>query len=119
MFVPRSTPEPMKQIKILFQIVCAARYPKVLQRSIFNWYGVVNRGWLDCNSGQSISFLHTTKSMNVSDLILYFLSHVMEIQNTFVDLKRTRRLEALTWDALVDEWVHTVALVTWTIEIQY
>ena len=26
--------------------------------------------------------------MNVSDLILNFLSHVMEIQNTFLDLKR-------------------------------
>ena len=57
--------------------------------------------------------------MNVSDLILYFLYHLMEMQNTFMDLKRTRRLEALTWDALVDEWVHTVALVTWTVEIQY
>ena len=26
-------------------------------------------------------------------------------------LVKTRRLEALTWDALVDEWVHTVTLV--------
>ena len=24
---------------------------------------------------------------------------------------QTRRLEALTWDALVDEWVHTITLV--------
>ena len=30
--------------------------------NVFNWYGVVNRGWLDFNSGPSISFLHTTKS---------------------------------------------------------
>ena len=52
----------MKQTKIFFQIVCATKYPKVLQLSIFNWYVVVNRGWLDCNSGPSISFLDTTKS---------------------------------------------------------
>ena len=52
----------MKQTKIFFQIVCATKYPEVLQRSIFNRYGVVNCGCLDCNSGPLISFLHTTKS---------------------------------------------------------
>ena len=32
-------------------------------------------------------------------------------------VQQTRRLEALTWDALVDEWVHTVTGYTWKIQI--
>ena len=80
-------PESMKQTKIFFQIVCATKYPNVLRLSIFNWYGVVNRGWIAIQALQSVSCTLLNK-MNVSDLILNFLSHVMKIQNTFMDLKR-------------------------------
>ena len=76
----------IKVIVIVVQIVCVTRHRRYcnLAYSIGTAWSIV-AGWILIQALQSVSYTLLNQT-NVSDLILKFLSHVMEIQNTFMDL---------------------------------
>ena len=78
----------IKVVVVVVQIVCVTRHRGYCNLAYSNgtaWSIVA--GWILIQALQSVSYTLLNQT-NVSDLILNFLSHVMEIQNTFMDLNR-------------------------------
>ena len=78
----------IKVVVVVVQIVYVTRHRRYcsLAYSIGTAWSIV-AGWILIQALQSVSYTLLNQT-NVSDLILNFLSHVMEIQNTFMDLNR-------------------------------